>query len=62
MYIDDDADADTVATEVVAAIKESARHIGKIGLSFQAAQFQEIEAAIEQLQNMINLKRKMNNS
>lgn len=60
MYIDEDADTPTLVRETVSALNESARHVGKVDRSISNDQIAEIEGAIRMLQNMLSLKKRMN--
>lgn len=57
MTIDDDADMPTVVRETVAALKESARHIGKADRGVSPEQIAEVEDAIRSLQSTLRLKK-----
>jgi hypothetical protein len=58
MIIHDDADMETVVQETVAALKESAKHVGKADRAVTTEQITEIEAAMGQLQNALDLKKR----
>jgi hypothetical protein len=62
MPISHDADTETVVRETVAAIKESALHIGKADRTIELRQIEEIEAAVRLLQGMLTLKKRANAS
>jgi hypothetical protein len=59
MKIDEDANGTTIAAETVAAARECARMIGKIGPTFTAHELSEMEAAIRLMTNAIDLKKRM---
>jgi hypothetical protein len=60
LYIDDDADADIVTKEALSAIREVARHIGKVDRQYEEGQIAEIEKAIRELQAALSSKRSTN--
>lgn len=62
MIIYDDADMETVVQETASALKESARHIGKVDRHIRSDQIEAVEAAIAQLQNTLELKKRVNNA
>lgn len=62
MYIDDDANTETVVLATTKAIRESARHIGKADRTVSPQQIGEVEAAIKELQNALNNQRRANNA
>jgi hypothetical protein len=62
MIIHDDADMATIVRMTVAALKESARHVGKADRAISNAQIAEIEGAIGRLQDMLALKKRMNDA
>ena len=57
MYIHDDADMATVVTTTARAILEGARHVGKADRGLTKEQIVQLETAISQLQNMIEMKK-----
>lgn len=59
MYIHDDLDGDALAREIVSAMKECARHIGKIGPTFRKEQIDEMDAALKLLQNSLDLRKRL---
>lgn len=60
MVIHDDADMAEVVRESVAALKESARHVGKVDRHISDAQIAEIEAAMNVLKTALELKKRVN--
>jgi hypothetical protein len=60
LAIHDDANADTVTKEAVSAIREVARHIGKVDRRYDEGQLAEIEKAIRWLQAGLTSKRLTN--
>jgi hypothetical protein len=60
LVIHDDADADNVTKEAVSAIREVARHIGKVDRRYDEGQLAEIEKAIRWLQAALTSKRLTN--
>ena len=57
MYINDDADSETVVRITLEALNECKRHIGKADRGYSDEQIQEIELAIIDLQKTIDRKR-----
>ena len=62
MVIHEDADGATIAKETIAAAKECARMIGKIGPKFTAKELADMEEAMGHIANAINLKKRMNDA
>ena len=62
MVIHDDADGATIAKATIAAARECARMIGKIGPSFTAQELADMEEAIGRIANAIDLKKRMNDT
>ncbi len=60
MIIDEDASGATIAKETIAAARECARMIGKIGPRFTAQELADMEEAVGRITNAIGLKRQMN--
>lgn len=60
MVIHDDADMATVVRETVAALKESARHVGKADRAISDGQIAEIEVAMDGLKRTLELKKGVN--
>lgn len=56
MIIHDDADMEAVVRQTVAALRESAAHVGKADRHISAAQIEEIQEAIAALQNALRFK------
>ena len=56
MVISEDADMAVVVRETVAALQEGARHIGKADRMMDAEQVREVESAIAELQNALQMK------
>ncbi|WP_156629565.1 hypothetical protein [Methylobacterium sp. Leaf85] len=56
MIIQDDADMATVVSETVAALNESAKHVGKADRTITGAQIKDIQDAIAVLQNVLRFK------
>ena len=56
MVISEDADMAVVVRETVAALQEGARHIGKADRMMDAEQVREVESAISELQNALQMK------
>ena len=57
LVIHDDADAGTVTKEAVSAIREVARHIGKVDRRYDEGQLAEIEKAFRWLQAALTSKK-----
>lgn len=57
--IDEDADGATIAKETIAAARECARMIGKIGPTFTAEELEDMEEAVGRMTRAINLKKAM---
>jgi hypothetical protein len=55
----EDANTETVIKEIVRAIKEGARLIGKADRRVEVAQFDEVQEAIGLLRKTLDLKRKL---
>lgn len=62
MIIHDDADGATIAKETIAAARECARMIGKIGPKFTATELSDMEEAVGRITKAIELKKRMNNA
>jgi hypothetical protein len=62
MVIHDDADMAEVVRESVAALKESARHVGKADRHISDSQIAEIEAAMDVLKKTLELKKRVNDT
>jgi hypothetical protein len=62
MLIHDDADMATVVRETIAALDESARHIGKADRSITAEEIGEIEASMKRLQDGLDFKKRANSA
>ncbi|QIJ76171.1 hypothetical protein GU700_17175 [Methylobacterium sp. NI91] len=60
MAIHDDADMETVVGTTVAALQESAHHIGKADRRITDDQIVQVEEAIERLRKTLDLKKRVN--
>ncbi|WP_454813268.1 hypothetical protein [Labrys neptuniae] len=60
MFIDEDADGTTIASETIAVAKECARMIGKIGPKFSDKELADMDEAVSRITKAIQLKKRMN--